>query len=115
MFDIICLLAILRLLCFLLIHYKNNSDMIKSERNVVLDNIDKVRNTLDVYCKQESVFGVYCKLNMNKINEEYPMLHENTMYATTTTTQNDETFNIENFKNIEKSYYGIYKDNILFA
>ena len=110
-FNIICLLAFLRLLCFLVIHYKNNVDMTKSEQIVILNNIMQIRKTLDIYCIQESVFGVYCKLNMDKMDEKYPMLYQESIHVA----QNDDTMNIENIKNIERSYYGIYKDNILFA
>ena len=105
-FNNICLLALVRLLCFLVIHYKNNAN-IATESRIVLDDIRKIRSHLYVHCTQDSVFGVYCKTQIDKLDDEANILYY--------TNQNEDYMNIGNIETAKMSYYGIYRDHILFA
>jgi hypothetical protein len=113
--DIICLFAFVRLLCFLVLHYKVDYEAIKTKRHVIADNIEQIRDILDIYCSRNSAFAVYCKIKRNTIDERYLLAEQENPYLMQPNNISRLAVDIENLENMERSYYGIYKDNILFA
>ncbi len=96
-YNILCLIAFVRLLCFLIIYSKAKHELIKNKRLVISNHHEDSLNNVHISCTQDSAFGVYCKSKMNIINEDYVL---------------DDHMDIAH---MERSYYGIYKDHILFA
>jgi hypothetical protein len=113
--DIICLFAFVRLLCFLVLHYNVDYEAIKYKRHVIADNIEQIRDILDIYCSRNSAFAVYCKIKRNTIDERYLLDDQENPYSMQTENVSRLAVDIENLENMERSYYGIYKDHILFA
>jgi hypothetical protein len=80
-------------------------EILKNKRLVISKHIEYPRDNMHIYCTQDSAFGVYCKTRINTINEDYVLAEQN----------DNISHNITPLENMERSYYGIYKDHILFA